>query len=305
MPEEPTAQTSWQPGFAVDLAATLAPLRRGGGDPTHRRTPDGAVWRTARTPLGPATLRLGQHPGEVRAQAWGPGAPWLIAGVPELLGGADDPAGFVPRHPLLREAARRWPGLRTPRCRLVFEMLVAAVLEQKVTGAEARRSWRELLHRFGAPAPGPAPAGMRVLPEPRAWRLLPSWEWHRAGVDAKRSTTIVTAAAVAGRLEQTLDLPAAAAARRLGAVPGVGVWTVAEVLQRAHGDADAVSVGNFHIPALIGWALVGHPLDDAGMLDLLAPYRPHRHRVVRLVELSGFTKPRFGPRYAGRDYRAI
>jgi 3-methyladenine DNA glycosylase/8-oxoguanine DNA glycosylase len=88
-------------------------------------------------------------------------------------------------------------------------------------------------------------------------------------------------------------------------VPGVGAWTVAEVRQRAHGDADAVSVGDFHIPKLVGWCLAGRPVDDAGMLELLEPYAGHRYRAVRLLELSGTQYPRFAPRYAPRDFRRM
>src|SRR5690349_14690562 len=79
------ATTTYAPAQPVDLASTLAPLRRGSGDPTFRSDPSG-VWRTQRTPEGPATLRLEQNPNGVRATAWGPGAHWTIAAVPELLG---------------------------------------------------------------------------------------------------------------------------------------------------------------------------------------------------------------------------
>jgi 3-methyladenine DNA glycosylase/8-oxoguanine DNA glycosylase len=112
-------------------------------------------------------------------------------------------------------------------------------------------------------------------------------------------------AAVAHRLESACTLGGEAGRELLRRVPGIGVWTAAEVAQRAWGDADAVSVGDFHIPALVGWALVGRPIDDAQMLRVLAPYAPQRARAVRYVELSGFRKPRFGPRYAARDYRAM
>ncbi|NAZ74385.1 DNA-3-methyladenine glycosylase 2 family protein, partial [Kineococcus sp. T13] len=35
----------WRPGFRVDVRATLAVLRRGAGDPTHRLEADGSLWR--------------------------------------------------------------------------------------------------------------------------------------------------------------------------------------------------------------------------------------------------------------------
>jgi 3-methyladenine DNA glycosylase/8-oxoguanine DNA glycosylase len=93
--------------------------------------------------------------------------------------------------------------------------------------------------------------------------------------------------------------------RALRTVPGVGAWTAAEVAQRAHGDADAVSVGDFHLPSLVGWALAGRRMDDDGMLELLEPYRPYRAWVVRLIELGGPRPPRFGPRFAPRSYANI
>ncbi|MFL6240029.1 MAG: DNA-3-methyladenine glycosylase family protein [Actinomycetes bacterium] len=289
----------------MDLQATLWPLVRGGGDPTHTAGPDGTFWRTCRTPLGPGTLALRAHSGEVTATAWGAGAEWLVSSVPDLLGGRDDSTDFRPRHPLVRDAHAAHPGLRIPRTGLVFDVLAPTVLEQKVTGIEARRSWRELVWRYGEPAPGPTPRRMRVAPAAQTWARIPSWEWHRAGVDGKRSATIVTAARAANRLEAATGMAPPAALDRLRAIPGIGPWTSAEVAQRALGDADAVSVGDLHIPRLVGWALIGRPVDDDGMLELLAPYAPHRHRVVRLVEMSGARKPRFTPRYAPRDFRTF
>jgi 3-methyladenine DNA glycosylase/8-oxoguanine DNA glycosylase len=294
---------TWRPDGALNPRLTLGPLGRGAGDPTHRVLPDGSVWRTSVTPAGPGTLRL-VFAGQVTATAWGPGAGWLLDSVPDLLGAADSLDGFIPHHPYVAEAARGMPGLRLARTGLVFEQVVPAVLEQKVTGKEARRSWRELLWRFGAVPPGPAPDGMRLLPSPAEWLALPDWEWHRAGVDLTRRRAIRAAATVAGRLEECVSLPVPEAVRRLRLLPGIGVWTAAEVVQRALGAPDEVSVGDYHVAAWVGWALTGGPLDDPGMLAELTPYAGHRQRVVRLVEF-GYRKPRFGPRAPVRDYRAM
>lgn len=298
-------QSTWRPQLPVDVRRTLSPLRRGPADPTHQVTQDGAVWRTTLMPTGPATYRVtqrGLH--EIDCQAWGPGAEEVVAGLPDLLGGRDAAAGFDPRHPLLVASAARHPGLRVPRTGRVVEALVPAILEQKVTGKQARQSFRALVSRFGAPAPGPAPVGMAVPPSARAWRLVPSWEWHRAGVDPQRSRTICLAMRCADRLEQAVGLAPEQAVRRLSAVPGVGAWTVAEVAQRALGDSDALSVGDYHLSQYVGWALAGRPLDDDGMVAVLEPWRPHRYRVVRLLECSGFAKPRFGPRLTIQDHRS-
>ncbi len=241
----------------------------------------------------------------ISAAAWGPGAGWLLDTLPAQLGAGDDPAGFTPVHPLLRELSRRHPGARVGRSGRVLEALVPAVLEQKVVSLEAHRAWQLLLLRFGDPAPGPAPAGMRVFPAAGAWLRIPSWEWHRAGVEAVRARTIAAAARVAGRVEEITAMKAADADRRLRALPGIGPWTSAEVRQRACGDPDAVSVGDYNLPAAVGWALAGRVVDDAGMLELLAPYRGHRYRAARLIELSGARPPRRGPRMPVRDYRAF
>ena len=299
-------ETVWRPRLPVDVVRTLDPLRRGSGDPTHRVELGGVVWRTTRTAAGPATYRLTQRgPHEVHCAAWGPGGEQAIAGVADLLGGRDDPTGFDPVHPLLRETAARHPGIRIPRSGRVLESLVPTVIEQKVTGQEARAAWRWLLRKYAEPAPGPAPAGMRVPPPADVWRRVPSWDWHRAGVDPRRAQTVLRAAQVAGRLEEAVGMAPEDATRRLRAVPGVGVWTAAEVAQRALGDGDAVSFGDYHLPAFVGWALVGRPLDDDGMAELLEPYRPHRYRAIRLLECSGFAMPRFGPRMTIQDHRAI
>jgi 3-methyladenine DNA glycosylase/8-oxoguanine DNA glycosylase len=294
----------WVPQGVLDLRAVLAPLRRGRGDPTMRVDADGTVWRASTTPAGAATLALCRdHGGAVRATGWGPGAAWVLDGLPALLGADDDDSAFVPHHPLIVQIRRRMPGLRLGATRRVWDVLMPAVLEQKVTGTEARRSWRELCWRFGAPAPGPVP--LRVPPTPAAVREIPDWEWHRAGVDRSRRRALLAATAVAHRLENAVALTGSTGRDLLCKVPGIGIWTAAEIAQRAWADADAVSIGDYHIPSVVGYALVGRPLDDAGMLEVLAPYTPQRHRAVRYVEAAGFRRPRFGPRFSPRDYREM
>lgn len=284
----------------VDLASTLSPLRHGRFDPCHRAEPDGTVWRTSLLPSGAVTYRLRQlGPSVVDVRAWGPGAEELEMYVPGLVGDDDaDRAGdFAPVHPKLADAHRRFPNLRIVRTTRVLESLVPAILEQRVHGVAAQASWRRLVTKFGAPAPGPAPDGMRVPPSADVWRRIPSWEFHRANVDPKRAQTVVACARVAGRLEEIVDLDRDAAHRRLRAVPGIGAWTAAEVAQRALGDADALSVGDFHLASIVGWSLLGRPLDDDGMVEYLDDLRPHRYRAIRLLEVSGqASKPKFGPR---------
>ncbi len=294
----------------IDVRSVLSVHRRGYGDPAFAVDDSGAVWRACRTPEGAGTLRVAWRASAdldtaVAGTAWGAGAEWLLDRLPAMVGADDRPEDFVPVHPLLAEMVRRRTGLRIGQSGLVFESLVPAVLEQKVVGKEASRAWRTLLSWHGEPAPGPAPAGLRVPPPAATWARIPSWDWHKAGVEAVRARTIAGAALVAGRLEEIVDLPSAEADRRLRSLPGIGVWTSAEVRQRACGDADAVSVGDYHLPRQVGWALAGRVVDDAGMLELLAPYAGHRHRASILAISGGSGPPRRGPRNSVRDYRAI
>ncbi|MHC3470538.1 DNA-3-methyladenine glycosylase family protein [Streptomyces sp. 7R007] len=286
------------PEGPLDLGLVLGPLRRGPGDPTFRAMPDGSVWRASLTPCGPGTLRVCAGGGAVRGEAWGPGAEWLLEQLPQLLGAADEPEAFVPRHRVVASAWHRRPGLRLTRTGLVLESLIPSVLEQKVTTDEAYRAWRLLVRKFGEPAPGPAAGGrLWVMPAPRTWALVPSWEWHRAGVDNKRAATILRAVRVAGRLEEAVGMSPEKAQARLEVVPGIGPWTSAEVVQRSHGAADAVTVGDLHLPGIVGWALAGdRDADDAAMLKLLEPYAGQRHRAARFILLSGHTPARRAPK---------
>lgn len=324
----------------IDPALTLSSLQRGPADPTYRLGPDGAVWRGIRTPEGPATVRIAAEAGDgvIGARAWGPGGEWVLDRLPGMVGAEDDIEGFRPGLSLLERIVRRYAGWRVCRTGLVFEALVPAILEQQVTATEAWRSWRELVWRFGERAPGPVAPGSRSVSgweteartpvsktsaSARGWRpslwvppdaatlaTLPVWEWHRAGVAPRRARTVVRAARVAARLEETIDLAPVEAERRLRSLPGIGVWTAAEVLQRAHGHPDAVSVGDDNLPKLVGHVLAGRPYDDRAMLAALERWRGHRYRVTRLIELAAYggmvrRAPRRAPRFAPRDYRGI
>ncbi|MCB0942239.1 MAG: DNA-3-methyladenine glycosylase 2 family protein [Mycobacterium sp.] len=293
----PVERTLSFPGPASP-GLTLAPQRRGPGDPCYQLDGDRAIWRTSLQNSGPVAARIRRTaPTTVTCQAWGDGAEEFVEALPALLGLDDDAGDFTPHHPVIEAAHRRVPHLRLGRTGRVLEALMPAVLEQRVPGADSFRSWRLLVTRFGGPAPGPAPARMRVPPSAEVWRRIPSWEFHRANVDPGRARTIVRCAQRAASLERLAGRPAAEARDALTALPGVGIWTAAETAQRAFGDADALSIGDYHIAKMVGWTLIGRPVDDAGMVELLEPVRPHRHRAVRLLEVSGLAvEPRRGAR---------
>jgi 3-methyladenine DNA glycosylase/8-oxoguanine DNA glycosylase len=296
----------WDAGRPIDVPLTLAPLRRGSLDPAHRVDPAGRFWWACVTPDGPGTLAVHAVATTVTGQAWGAGADWLLDRLPTLLGDGDDWAGLdVSSVPALHAIRRARPGLRLASTGRVLDALVPAILEQKVTGQEARRSWRQLVRRFGTRAPGPA-EDLYVPPGPQALLDIPTWDWHRAGVDHKRQRAIRAAAGVARRLEECVTMPLPDALARLQVVPGIGVWTAAETAQRALGHPDAVSVGDYHLPNMVVHLLTGRARgSDEEMLGLLAPWAGQRQRVMRLIELTGIAAPRYGPRFAYQDMRAL
>jgi 3-methyladenine DNA glycosylase/8-oxoguanine DNA glycosylase len=285
---------------------TLSPLRRGPGDPCYQLV-DGAIWKTTLMPSGPVTARITTSArNAVDCEAWGGGANEFVERLPAWLGAEDDATGFAPTEPTIAAAHRNVPHLRLGRTSRVLEALIPAVLEQRVAGKDAFRAWRLLVTKYGAPAPGPAPERMRVPPPSDVWRRVPSWEFHLANVDPGRARTIVGCAQRADSLERLTTRRSEQKRAALRSLPGVGEWTAAEVAQRAWGDADAISVGDYHLSNMVGSTLLGHRIDDQEMIELLEPLRPHRQRAVRLLEVSGLARnPRFGARQAIPDLRAL
>ncbi|BAS10370.1 protein involved in base-excision repair [Arthrobacter sp. Hiyo4] len=271
-------------GRPYSLHQTLGTLLRGTGDPSFSFRPDG-LWTAFTTPDGPVTLRLTAAADRavdaaVDAQAWVPVPPPGSPACPAP-GRRDDWSAFdepdfhatLPR--MVREARRRNLAVRLPSTGRVVDCLVPTILEQKVTVIEARRGYRYLMYRFGSPAPAAgsaAPEGLRLQPTPEQWLRIPSWEWHQAGVGPQRSATVMRALRSAVALERLAALPSAEAAAKLQVIPGIGVWTAAEVVQRTHGCPDSIAVGDYHLAAYVGSALTGRRTDDAGMLALLEPW---------------------------------
>lgn len=276
--------------------------------------------------LGQVLLRLDQlDVSRVRAGLWCAGveasseelATAALDRVPALLGAEDEgwedfdlllDALGDDQSTALARIRRRHPGVRLPATGQLLDQLVTVTLEQKVTHDQARHGWRELLRRHGERPPGPAPDWMRLPLTGEQLRRIPSWRWHQMWVQPPMAATVLRIVERASALHRLAACPGDAASledlqSRLTAISGVGVWTVAETLQRTHGAADLPAVGDYHLPALVGEALTGSRTDDAGMLRILEPWRGHRQRVVRLIRLSGYRHQTFGPRLSPADHR--
>lgn len=297
-----------------DFAGTLAPLAMNRHDPCARIGTREAWW-TARTPAGPATLCLRRDGGEVVATGYGAGSAWVLDRADAVLGLRDDVSGFAAvadGDPRVRRAFHEHSGLRLTRTGRIFAHLVPTVLTQKVTGLEASRSYLAIARHFGEPAPGPA-EGLMLPPDPEAIAAAPYWVFHPFGVERRRADALRRVAAMAPRLENAPD--AATATMWLTSVPGLGIWTATEVTRVAYGDPDAVTIGDYHLPNHVVYALTGAARAgardavpgrissaDARMLEVLEPFRPQRARVVQMLLATGVSAPKFGPRSAVRSF---
>ncbi len=300
-------ETEYRPRHPLDLRHTVLYQRHGGGDPTMV-VAGSVIWRASRTPEGIATLALREvSPGVIRGAAWGAGASWALGQLPALCGAYDDPGDFDPsRHPVIAAAHHRNPGIRIGRTELFFDALASSVIEQKVTGTQAFGAWRRIVTWHGERVPGPTPRPMFAPPSIDGWRRVPSWSWHRAGLEPPQARTVAEAARrgeAIGRVFMAAN-DGEARDRVLISQRGIGPWTSAETRIRALGDADAVSVGDYHLAHEVGYALTGARVDDDGMLELLAPWAGQRQRAIRLIGASGVREPRRAPRLHPEDHRA-
>ncbi|MNW31957.1 hypothetical protein D3C74_88870 [compost metagenome] len=317
---EKPLSADYDPHRPVSLLKTLGILRRGLGDPTIRLSQSEA-WLAFGTPFGDATLQISKPAPTAPAtfRAWGPGAHWAIGSAPNLLGALDDWSDFDARikegkfPEIIARSRVEHPDFVLPSTGRIFEHAAGAILEQRVTGIEANYAWRWLIRHLGQRAPGPAPEGLMIFPGPQKLASMRRWDWQKARVEGQRANTMARLLQVAGSLQWWAEKPmdhARPTAKApgtleaaLGSVPGIGPWTIAETLQRSHGSSDHISVGDFHLADFVGQVLTGCRIGDGQMLELLAPYAPHRQRVVRLLLLSGQKKQSFGPRYAPLDHR--
>jgi len=306
--ESPVASRHFELRLPVLLRQSLSPVGHGAQDRTVRFEGEHVCIRAFWTPQGPATLKLeavraeGASPARVvDATAWGQGADWALDVAPDHCGASDSLEGFEPKG-LVADLHHRFPGLRIIRAHTVFHCMVPAVLGQKVTGKEAMRAYGAMIRSWGTPAPGPFDLMLPPLPKDIAAR--PYFDWHPMGVERRRAEVLRECARRARRLEEAVQMDLADAHRRLRALPGIGPWTAAEVARSALGDADALSVGDYHLKNVVSYNLKGEARGtDEQMLELLEPYAGHRGRVQRLLHLGGKSPPKFGPRTRIHGFR--
>jgi 3-methyladenine DNA glycosylase/8-oxoguanine DNA glycosylase len=289
MSEEPLSIAVAVPR-GYELGSSFVMQRVGRLDPTARKE-DGRFVKSAATPEGPVTVELTLHErGTVRAQAWGPGARYALERVSAWVGNEDRPETFAPENETIKRLARVAGGIRLGRSPFPFDLHAALVVQQRVTFAEAAESFRRIAREHGHVAPGPF--GTVIFPGYDVLRRIPSYEYRRLGLDTKRAAALIEAARLAPRVVRAAERGLQEARRYLMAIPGTGPWTTELLLGLGFGDADALPLGDVHLPHDVTFALTGEPWgSDARMVELLEPFRPNRFRVLRLITLAGPRRP--------------
>jgi 3-methyladenine DNA glycosylase/8-oxoguanine DNA glycosylase len=278
-------------GRPLDLKRTLRPL--------HGRFADDGWWFAARTPDGPASLRIRRTREDVVGEGWGEGSGWLLDRLGTIAGLDDDPSSFHTDHPVVAGLHHNHPGYRFGRTGLVFRELVISICAQKVTGTEATRAVRGLRRTFSEPAPGPN-GRLLLPPDPKRMLAAPYHTYHTLHLERRRAEVLREVSKSAERIDALAAAEPAVAARVLESFQGVGTWSVAKTLEVSHGDPDQVAVGDFHFKHIVVHHLTGKDRGtDTEMLELLEPFRPQRGRVIRLLHTLGH-EPKFGPRMAPR-----
>ncbi len=243
--------------------------------------------KCSHTPLGPVTMVAWQDDA-VEAALYGPGIEWLAPRLRALLG-VDDPADFAPSHPKLLAWRRLFRATRLVEAISLAEQHAILILQQRITFTEAARSWRAMCLRLQRPAPGPLP--LWLPPTPDDWLALPQPHARALEIDAHRWHALQQASRAAAEVESR-RADRAALSDYLSAIPGTGPWTTGLMLGLGTGDADAIVLGDVHMPHDVSALLTGVPFgSDEKMVALLEPFRPHRFRVVRVMLATGRRGP--------------
>ena len=271
------------PAPGVDLSLTMSPLAMLFGDPTIRLGANSVV-RATFTPDGTGVIRAVWQPGvpEVAVEVSGDGGHWLLERAPAFLGLLDDPGDFAPQDPKLRQLWAVFRDDRVGRTATLWHDLAWTIVQQRVHRRDAARQWRRFVESLGDVAPGSP--GLHFPPDPLKVARTPIGDLTRIGLDTRRARALHSAALVANQLQRLAAGSVDDARRALSSVDGIGPWTIACLSAFTWGDPDTVIVGDSGIPSLIASTLTGERrADDARMMQILEPFRPHRYRVLRLV----------------------
>lgn len=291
----------------IDLNRTLFAFSFFGRDPTTRfvRERGGGIGELARatlTPDGPGTLYLRWQGARASATAFGPGARWLDAHAEDWCGKNDDVTTFEPPDRRMQRLFLKHSGVRMTRTLTAWHDILRIVIQQRIRTRDAADQWRRMTLAWGTLAPGPF--GLRLPPAAEKVAAAPYFDFHPFGIEKKRADAMRSVAKSVDVVERAAMLPPEKARAALEGIRGVGPWTALGFCEGCLGDPDAVILGDYHLPNHVAFALAGEEkATDERMLELLAPYAPHRGRVVKLLMVGAEKPPRRAPRATHNDIR--
>lgn len=178
---------------------------------------------------------------------------------------------------MLRPLASPYIGLKPPRSLTLFEGLVNAIACQQVTAGLGVRLVNRLAAASAQHLDLPA-AAVCAFPDPGDIADLTADDLRSIGFSRSKAESIVCVARdlTDGRLNPDgfEDLDNAAAATRLGALRGVGPWTIDEVLLCGLGRLDVFpGCDAYNRRQLQQWLRLLTPLDRSGVEHALARWR--------------------------------
>jgi 3-methyladenine DNA glycosylase/8-oxoguanine DNA glycosylase len=177
---------------------------------------------------------------------------------------------------LIGASVRARPWLRLPRRPDPFEALAWAICEQRIEYERAAAIERRIVARLGRPC---RRTGLRDAPGPGELAAVSPALLESLGLAHRRALALARAAGdiAAGRV--TLD-GGEESRRRLGAITGIGAWTLEMLDTLGYGRHDRLPAADLTFRRAVGRHLSGgaggrrpHPLaSEAQVRELLAPY---------------------------------
>lgn len=253
---------------------------------------DGAYRCTLRLPHGPGVVTLPvpePASSQVRARFWlsDPADEAVAVGLARRLLDLDADPRAVDAHlatdPVLAPLVTAAPGRRVPGVAHPKEFAIRAVLGQQVSTAAARTHAARLVVALGEPVEDPD-GGLTHL-FPTATALAAMDPALLALPAARRATVLRLAAALADGTVRLDRLDPGAARVTLGALAGIGPWTVESVAMRALGDADAFVASDLGVR--FAAVRLGLPERGRALLDRAAAWSPYRAYAVQHLWATG------------------
>ena len=247
---------------------------------------DGGYRRTLRLPHGHGIVTLRPGPEYIGCQLSLSDLRDLATAISRcrrLLDLDADPAAageLLRADPVLAPLVDKAPGRRVPRTVDAEEFAMRAVLGQQVSVAAARTHAGRLAAAHGEPVQDPAGGLTRLFPGTAA---LAAVDPASLALPAARRATFaaLTAALAAGEIDLGAGSDWPQARARLGALPGIGPWSVEMIAMRGLGDPDAF------VPSDLGVRIaareLGLPAGPTALTSRAASWRPWRAYAVQYL----------------------